>query len=73
MMTDLPSKLGKRCQGILASCSTRFVEVAITPQDCVFVLGRKNVFRTITFKHFANIYVEKLDKHLRSVGPHFDF
>ena len=60
----------KGCQGILAACSTRSVEVTITPGDFVHVLCRKNFTRP---KQFADISVEKHDKHLRSVAPNFDF
>jgi len=72
---DRPSvQVGEKgCQGILAACSTRSVEMTITPGDFVHVLCRKNFTVPKTDKQFADISVEKHDKRLRSVAPNFDF
>jgi len=64
---------GKGCQGILAACSIRSVEVTITSEDFVHVLSRINFTRPTSDKQFADISVEKHDKHLRSVAPNIDF
>jgi hypothetical protein len=63
----------KGCQGIRAACENHSVKVIINPGDYVHVLCRKNFTRTLSDKHSDDKYLDRNDKHLRSVAPNFDF